>query len=315
MILPYTEDLRKYRSFPVTGALLLLNFLIFIFLLNAGGETPMNSPLLEEKAMVLSGRLYYQFLQSLPAEQLYLRPTWVRQVHSDDLEQVEVLGAYALRDRNFMEQASEQSFRGDQVQIEAWQKDVESFKDSSSQQLAYRFGLTSLESSPLSWITYQFAHSGWMHLLSNSVFLAIIGATVESLCGGLSLVLIYTLGGIAGGLGFLLMSAHGTVPMVGASASISALLAFYCVAEPRRRIRYLYFVSPLPHHFGAIYLPTLLMIPLFLVTDAASLWAIPEGLGSGVAYSAHLGGAFLGLILGCAYRQLRWPQRQLLRDF
>jgi len=315
VILPNSEDLKKYRSYPVTWALVFLNIFIFVFLLGSGDEPLMNSPLLESKSMILSGRLYYQFLQSLPADKLYQRPAWVMQVQAEDLDQIEVLGAYALRDRNFLDQAGNLSFRGDQVQIESWRQDLESFKKISSEQLASRFGLTSLESGPLTWITYQFAHSGWFHLFSNLLFLVVIGVAVENLCGGLAMVILYTLGGLAGGAGFIFMSAHGTVPMVGASASISALLAFYCLAEPRRRIRYLYFISPLPKHFGAIYLPTLLILPLFLVADAASLWAVPEGLGSGVAYSAHLGGAFLGLLLGWGYRYLKQPQKQLLRDF
>ncbi len=93
--------------------------------------------------------------------------------------------------------------------------------------------------------------------------------------------------------------------MVGASASISALLAFYCIVETRIRIRFLYFVSPMPGQYGAIYLPTLLIVPLFLVVDLANLWSTPEGLGGGVAYAAHIGGTVMGLIAGFVYRWQR----------
>lgn len=94
--------------------------------------------------------------------------------------------------------------------------------------------------------------------------------------------------------------------MVGASASISALMGFYVATELRTRIRYLYFVSPIPGHYGAIYLPTWLIIPMFLLVDLESLWATPEGLGGGVAYAAHLGGAFGGLLLGLVIRGRRF---------
>lgn len=125
---------------------------------------------------------------------------------------------------------------------------------------------------------------------------------MEVLVGSWALLFIYLLGGLAGGWGFLFLDPQGTVPMVGASASISALLAFYCFAELRTRVRFVYFVSPIPGHWGPIYLPTLLIIPLFLVSDLANLWSTPEGLGSGVAYAAHLGGAVAGAFIALFYR-------------
>jgi membrane associated rhomboid family serine protease len=87
-------------------------------------------------------------------------------------------------------------------------------------------------------------------------------------------------------------------------------MAFYCFAEPRARIRFMYLVSPIQGYYGAIYLPTLLMIPLFLVSDIANLWSTPAGLGAGVAYAAHLGVAVLGIFFGLLYRWKKLPQWQ-----
>ncbi|WP_413557890.1 rhomboid family intramembrane serine protease [Bdellovibrio sp. HCB209] len=303
MIIPCPEDLKQYQRFPLTITLTFLNVFIFILIFSGAKADLTDSKLFEVEGMTLTGRLYYQYLQTLPADSLAKSPEWVQKMSSSNSEQMTILGAYALRDAKFLETAEVGTYRGDQVQIASWKKDFKKFRTEYKEQLMFRFGLSSLEKGPLSWITYQFSHSNWMHLLSNLMFLIVMGAAVEALAGSTALLVVYLFGGIAGGLGFLWSQGHGAIPMVGASASISALLAFYCVAQVKRKTRYMFFVSPMPEHYGFIYLPTLMIIPLFLVTDLASFWATPEGLGSGVAYAAHLGGSVFGILGGFAFRE------------
>ncbi|WP_295905741.1 rhomboid family intramembrane serine protease [uncultured Bdellovibrio sp.] len=302
MILPCPEDFRDYTRFPLTITLVVLNIFIFVLIFSGASSTISSSSVLQRDGLTLTGRLYYQYLQNLSSEALYEKPAWVHEIKSQNIEQMGVLGAYALRDARFLASAETLSYKGDDVQIAHWKTDFVEFRKKYQEQLLYRFGLSSSEKGPFAWLTYQFSHSNWIHLLSNLAFLALIGVAVEGLVGSGALLFIYVLGGIAGGAGFLFSDSHGTVPMVGASASISALLAFYCVAETRIRVRFLYFVSPMPGQYGAIYLPTLLIVPLFLVVDLANLWATPEGLGSGVAYAAHLGGTLIGALAAFAYR-------------
>lgn len=306
MILPYPEEIQSLKRFPLTITLLMLNILLFVMIFSGRSSDVSSSAFLEKDRLTLTGRLYAQFYETLTEKEKSTRPAWIKNVPTEDSEPWGVLGAFALRDAAFMNGAEEAHFRGDEIQIQAWKKDLKDFRRKYADQLLYRFGLSSSERNPLSWITYQFSHSTWMHLLSNVVFLVVMGMAVESLAGSGVLLFIYLLGGFVGGLGFLWQDPHGTVPMVGASASISALMAFYCLAEPRRRVRFLYLVSPIQGYYGAIYLPTLLIIPLFLVSDLANLWATPEGLGAGVAYAAHLGGAAIGALAGLLYRGRGW---------
>ena len=308
MILPNPVDLRDFLRYPLTLTLVFLNLFIFVLIFSGGQNSLSESGLLQDEKLVLSGRLYYQYLKELPAAALYEKPAWIHELHTDSADQMLILGSYALRDADFLNKAEEFSYHGDEIQIAAWKKDVHVFREKYQEQLLFRFGLSSLEKGPLSWLTYQFSHSSWIHLLSNLLFLVVIGAAVESLAGSSVLLWVYVLGGVMGGVGFLLSQKAGTIPMVGASASISALLAFYCAAETRPRIRYFYFVSPLPNHHGFIYLPTLLIVPLFLLVDLANFWSIPEGLGGGVAYAAHLGGTVFGLFAGIIYRLVIRPE-------
>ncbi|MGE5086934.1 MAG: rhomboid family intramembrane serine protease [Bacillota bacterium] len=305
MIIPCPENLspKDFVKYPLTMTLVVLNIFIFFLIFSGPASKMESSKILETDGMITTGRLYYQYLQKLSPTALAEKPDWAHRLQSSNIEQMTLLGAYALRDATFLEKAEKLPFHGDQVQIASWRTEVESFRNEYKQQLLFRFGLSSLEKGPLSWITYQFSHSTVVHLLSNILFLIVVGAAVEALAGSGILLVVYILGGVAGGLGFLISQTHGTVPMVGASASISALLAFYCVAQVKPRIRYFYFISPIAGYFGFIFLPTLLFFPLFLVVDVANLMATPEGLGSGIAYAAHLGGTVFGLLFGLGYRR------------
>lgn len=309
MILPNPADLKDVTKYPLTLTLVALNLVIFMMIFSGVRESFPSSKLLKDEGLELTGRLYYQYLKEVSPTELAKKPAWILKMSSLNEEHMLVLGAYALRDSRFLTTAETTQFRGDEIKIDTWKKQVVQFNEGYKRHLLFRFGLSSLEKNSLSWLTYQFSHSNWFHLLSNLAFLLVIGAAVEGLAGSGALLIIYLLGGVAGGLGFILSNVHGTIPMVGASASISALLAFYCVAELRGRVRYFYFLSPLSGHFGSIYLPTLLILPLFLLVDLASFWSTPEGLGGGVAYTAHLGGTALGLAAGILYR---WAFRKFL---
>ncbi len=313
MILPAPENLKPWARFPLTWTLTLLNVLIFVLIFSGTNNEEYNQKkVLENESVQVAGRLYFQYLQTLSPEFLFAKPEWVLHLKASNAEQMETLGMFAIRDADFLKQAETMSFKGDAVRIESWKSELKDFKSYYFNQSVFQFGLYTFD-RPLAWLTYQFSHSGWIHLFSNMVFLIALGTAVEALAGSGMLLVIYLLGGAFGGLAFLLLNAHGSVPMIGASASVSALLAFYCVVEPRKRVRFLYFISPIPGHNGFIYLPTLLIFPLFLLVDFASLLSTPDGLASGVAYSAHVGGTLFGLIFGLGFFFYRgWSQSQAL---
>lgn len=300
MILPAPENPTPISKFPLTWTLVALNIFLFVLIFSGAREDYSKQKLFQQDYLEITGRLYHQYLQ-VNEKVLLKKPLWIQSLKFESKDQMEVLGAYALRDKDFLDHAEVGQYRGDQIQIDEWRYGFKQFREYYYEQTIFRFGLHSFTEKPLAWITYQFSHSGWMHLLSNLVFLIVIGLAVEGAAGSLWVVVVYLLGGFAGGFLFLTLNSHGSVPMVGASASVSALLAFYSIVETRKRVRYLFFISPIPGQHGSIYLPTLLIFPLFLLVDFASLLATPEGFGSGVAYSAHIGGTICGLILGAIF--------------
>jgi membrane associated rhomboid family serine protease len=119
--------------------------------------------------------------------------------------------------------------------------------------------------------------------------------------GSVGILVLYLVGGIAAGIGFLLLGNPSLAPMVGASGSVSALIAFYALAEPKKRVSFFYFFSPFEGYYGWLYLPTLLILPLSFAGDLASYIA-SSVIPTGAASTAHIGGAMFGCTAGLAWR-------------
>ncbi len=90
-------------------------------------------------------------------------------------------------------------------------------------------------SPPWTFVTYQFIHAGLAHLLFNVLALIFIAPVFEDRIGSLRFGVIYFVGGVLGGAGFLLLNLSQSVLLVGASASISAVFGAYGRLYPRDR--------------------------------------------------------------------------------
>ncbi len=315
MIIPLPVDFWNYAKYPLTWAIIITNLLIYVLFFVDGKDSINWVTFLSDQNMTITGRVYAQYLKELPDDQRALLPAWVNTIKIENSEHYQTFGSWALRDYAFINQAEKIEVIGDAVALAHWREGIRDFRNSYFDQLVFRLGLSEVNKNSFSWITYQFSHSGFLHLLSNMIYFLIIGAAVESMIGSMGLILLYLAGGIFAGIFFLSIKSHGgAVPVVGASGSISALISFYVVFEQRTRIRYAYFVSLLPKHHGYIYLPTLWMFPLFIISDFAHHLSSVEGLGAGVAYTAHMGGTMFGVFMALVLRYGFSFKNNLLRD-
>ena len=143
--------------------------------------------------------------------------------------------------------------------------------------------------------TSMFMHGGWLHLAGNMIFLWIFGNNVEDSMGRVRYALFYLLGGLAAALAQVAISPDSTVPLVGASGAIAAVLGGYALLYPRARVLTLFFFF----FIFFIEVPALVLLGLWIFTQflpAVGQLATPElGEGGGVAYWAHIGGFLFGL--------------------
>lgn len=142
-------------------------------------------------------------------------------------------------------------------------------------------------------ITSQFLHGGFMHLAGNMLFLWIFGDNLEDEMGHLPFLLFYLASGVGAGFIHIASAPDSVVPTVGASGAIAGVLGGYLLMFPRARVDVLLI---LVIYFRVFTLPAWIMLMLWLGFQfLGGVSADPDG--GGVAYWAHAGGFFVGLVL------------------
>ena len=78
-------------------------------------------------------------------------------------------------------------------------------------------------------MTAMFMHGGWMHIISNMVYLWAFGPEVEDLMSRGRYLAFYLLGGLAAMLAQVVANPASTVPTLGASGAIAAVMGAFLV--------------------------------------------------------------------------------------
>jgi membrane associated rhomboid family serine protease len=141
--------------------------------------------------------------------------------------------------------------------------------------------------------TSMFMHGSFLHIAGNMLFLAIFGPTVEDTIGRVRFPVFYLLGGVVALGAQVLIHPDSTVPTIGASGAIAAVLGGYILLYPRARVLTLVLI---------IFLVTIIEVPASVLLAAwffVQLWFAAAGLasslgGESVAYFAHIGGFIFG---------------------
>ena len=141
--------------------------------------------------------------------------------------------------------------------------------------------------------TSMFMHGGFMHLAGNMLYLWIFGDNIEGALGHFRFILFYFLCGIAAAFTQILSAPDSTIPMIGASGAVSGVLGAYLIFYPHARIRTFVFLGIF---ITFLRLPAVLLLGFWILGQVIS--AILSNPGSpGVAWFAHLGGFFAGMLL------------------
>ena len=140
-------------------------------------------------------------------------------------------------------------------------------------------------------LTSMFMHGSWAHLLGNMLFLWIFGNNVEDALGHARYLLFYVVQTFV-----TLMwagAAEATIPNVGASGAISAVLGGYIVLLPRAKVLTLIF-------FVLREVPAVFFLGfwfVFQLIEGRTSLATPQE-GGGVPFLAHIGGFVFGVLAG-----------------
>lgn len=142
---------------------------------------------------------------------------------------------------------------------------------------------------PWSLITYFFTHEGFLHIIFNMLFLFWFGRLIQDFLGNNRLISLYVIGGIMGGLFYMLM--YNVVPfyhdridgslMLGASAGVFAVVVGAATFMPNHTFFLLF--------LGAVRIKYIAMFYVLL--------SLSRTIGSNAGGElAHIGGAIIGFL-------------------
>jgi membrane associated rhomboid family serine protease len=144
-------------------------------------------------------------------------------------------------------------------------------------------------------ITYAFLHGDFTHLLFNSVWFLIFATAVARRIGPARFLLFSFLTAIGAGLTHVSLHWGEPMPVVGASGAISGLMgaAFrFIFVNPNELV---WPPARLPLFSRPVLSISLLWVVLNVVVGVTGY--SPQGFGQAIAWEAHLGGYFTGLLI------------------
>jgi membrane associated rhomboid family serine protease len=142
-------------------------------------------------------------------------------------------------------------------------------------------------------LTAMFMHAGWLHIIGNMVFLWAFGPEIEDSMNPFRFTVFYLLGGLVAMLAQVAAAPNSTVPNLGASGAIAAVMGGFIVTYPRDRIRTLLFIFVF---FRVTFVPAALLIGFWFVTQLFTVGSVATVQTGGVAYMAHVGGFVFGAL-------------------
>jgi membrane associated rhomboid family serine protease len=145
-------------------------------------------------------------------------------------------------------------------------------------------------------LTAMFMHGSWSHILGNMVFLWAFGPEIEDAMNPLRYIVFYLAGGLAATLGQVALAPHSTVPNLGASGAIAAVMGAFLVTYPRDKIKSLLIIFVFVR---VTFIPAFVLIGFWFLTQLFNVGVVAASASAksgGVAYAAHVAGAVFGAL-------------------
>lgn len=141
-------------------------------------------------------------------------------------------------------------------------------------------------------VVSMFLHGSVMHIAGNMLFLWVFGNNIEDRLGRVGFALFYLAGGLVATAAHVLVDPSSTVPVVGASGAIAAVMGAYLVWYPDAPVR------------------TIVIFFFITIMDVRAKWLLGFWFvlqfftdpNDGVAWMAHVGGFAFGMLVALVLR-------------
>ncbi len=158
-------------------------------------------------------------------------------------------------------------------------------------------------------LTAMFIHGSVLHIVGNMVYLWAFGPEIEDAMGGVFYTVFYLSGGLVATLAQVVMNPASSIPNLGASGAIAAIMGAFLITFPRDRIRTVIFLG----WFVVIrFIPAIILMGFWFVIQLFSEVgsAAQRQTGGGVAYMAHIGGFIFGMVSARLFESHQGRARQ-----
>src|ERR1051325_6685609 len=161
----------------------------------------------------------------------------------------------------------------------------------SSNSIVQKYAFVPGDTKPITYLTSNFLHGGWLHLIGNMWFLWLAGFVLEDVWGRWLYSVFYLVAGVAA-LQFYAWTNPGSItPTLGASGAVAALMGAFLVRFPKMKIEMAWlFMFRLRRFKAAAYW----LLPLWLFVEI--FYGSLSGTSGGVAHWAHVGGFIFGAL-------------------
>ena len=297
MLIPIKHENMAARRWPViTIGLIAINVAVFLLTMSAiDDEAPQ---LGEVKSHILILAALHPELKMQPQSQQLV--DGFKQSHPEQWKQVQspyrdVINAYDAKIR-MTEDTSKLQDEMDSLNAQ--------FVNLSKSSITEQYAFVPAHPRPISYLTANFLHGGWMHLIGNMWFLWLAGFVLEDDWGRWVYSVFYLIAGVAA-LQFWAWSNRGSItPTLGASGAVAALMGAFLVRFPKMKIEMAYLLFFRLYRFKAA---AYWLLPLWLFSEI--FYGSLSGSSGGVAHWAHVGGFLFGALAAVAIQHSGLEQK------
>jgi len=173
-----------------------------------------------------------------------------------------------------------------------------------------RFAFIPAEGQTYTIVTSMFLHTGFMHLFGNMLFFFVTGPFVEDVFGRPMFLFLYFTGGGVATAWYASKHHDSTIPLIGASGAIAAVMGAYFVRFVKSKLEFLFMPFPLfrPTLHFRFFMPAFVVLPLWFAQQFF-LSNTAESSGAGVAFSAHVGGFVYGFVVALVIKAVGFEEK------
>jgi len=285
MLIPIRHEGMHARRWPIiTFALIGLNLVCFL----------LSYPSIQSEGPRLGELKAHILLMAASHPELTLQPQAQQLV--DDFKQREpAVWAEAQNPNRDVADGFDAQMRlqDDEAQLQSQLDSLtEQYLQLKSNSLTERYAFIPAHPKPISYLTANFLHGGWMHLIGNMWFLWLAGFVLEDVWGRPLYTVFYLVSGAAALQLHAWTNSGSMVPTLGASGAVAALMGAFLVRYPKMKIEMLWLFGFFrSYRFKA---PAYALLPLWLLMEV--FYGTLFGTSSGVAHWAHVGGFVFGAL-------------------